>query len=99
MSEIKVGIDPGLTGAVALVCDDWIKLYDMPVCEKPWPGSTGRKIVDVKGLATILREHKPDIVQVQIEVVQAMQRDGAVGAFAFGGTFYSAITTSILMGF
>lgn len=80
-----LGIDPGLSGAVALylVEDDQMFVGDVPVHELRRNGKLRRE-VDVHGLANMLAEcakHRPT---VWIEHVSSMPGEGAVGAFTFG---------------
>lgn len=75
-----IGIDPGITGAIALIDTDacTIALADMPV--EPYLKS--RKIVANAELMAMLSRVGPD--HVFLEEVGIMPGEGAVGAFAFG---------------
>ena len=84
-----LGIDPGLTGAIALVDDDDIVLlWDMPVAEKPY----GRgKQVDAYGFADCVREAKQisiyqrsENLTAHVERVSAMPGQGVTSVFSFG---------------
>jgi len=82
-----VGIDPGLSGAVALYmpATDTLHVGDVPILELKRNGKVRRE-VDVHALAAMLRDcavHRPT---VWIEHVSAMPGEGAVGAFTFGKT-------------
>jgi len=81
-----LGIDPGLSGAIAYfkLVDDELKLMgirDMPVMENPH--GKGRTI-DCTILAELMSPMRGDRTLVIIEKVNAMPSDGAAGAFKFG---------------
>jgi hypothetical protein len=77
------GIDPGVTGALALVDAEgrFQAVHDMPTTL----ATTGRRQIDPGALAALLREHGPAFCLV--ERVGPRPREGAVGAFSFGLTF------------
>ena len=70
---IFLGIDPGITGALAAATPsgklEWV--MDMPVRDA---GKKGRKAQEIDGaeLARLLRPHLPDIAEAWIEEVHAM---------------------------
>jgi len=79
-----IGIDPGLTGAVAAIeGEDFVSVYDMPVVEK----THGKgKIVNAYLLSDILLELRqayghPTVV---VEQVAAMPGQGVTSMFGFG---------------
>lgn len=74
-----IGIDPGLSGAVALLQDDLLQVFDMPTVEV-----RGRRQIVPSLLAGVLR-HQVDMVV--IEHVQGVQGTGATSAFSFGRSF------------
>lgn len=80
-----LGIDPGLSGAVALYipANDTLHVGDVPVHELKRNGKTRRE-VDVHTLTTMLRDCAAYRPTVWIEHVSAMPGEGAVGAFTFG---------------
>jgi hypothetical protein len=51
---LYIGIDPGLSGAIALVGRGLLEVADLPVCESGQGGSMDRHI-DARGLATQIR--------------------------------------------
>jgi len=55
---ITIGVDPGLTGAVAVLRDgaELLSLFDMPVMQSGAGGSRVQKIVDGKALYRLLAE-------------------------------------------
>jgi hypothetical protein len=76
-----IGIDPGISGALALVSrdGDLIEVADMPVLRD---GSGGRAAVNAPLLADLLaRWHAREGV---CEFASARPKEGAVGAFSFG---------------
>ncbi|MDX7953393.1 hypothetical protein P7D22_19700 [Lichenihabitans sp. Uapishka_5] len=76
-----LGIDPGATGAVALLTSagDLIDVRDMPVLPS---GPGQRDEISAHGLATIVREWQPS--RAFVELVGPMPHDGAKAAFGFG---------------
>jgi len=77
MSAI-LGVDPGATGALALIVDDeLVAVEDMPAIDKRVnAANVGRLINDWRALY--------GLHVAAIENVHAMPRDGAVAAFSFG---------------
>jgi len=95
--EAILGIDPGLTGAIALYMPNRDTLFvgDVPLFELKRSGKLRRE-VDVHQLANMLADcaqHRPT---VWIEHVSAMPGEGAVGAFTFGKTV--GLLTGICVG-
>jgi crossover junction endodeoxyribonuclease RuvC len=77
---MKVGIDPGLSGAVAILDDEnnlWA-VFDMPIMQ----ASKTKRQVNPADLARIIKENCPDIVI--IEAVHAMKGQGVSSMFNFG---------------
>lgn len=86
---ILVGIDPGVTGAIAALDDPGdgrppalLAVHDMPTVTDP----TGRQRVSAAGLAALLRSLAPDSVLVeQVGAAPvAGRRQGAQSMFNFG---------------
>lgn len=80
---IVIGIDPGVSGAVAFVYPDGIQVDDMPTVEV-----RGKRHVCPHGLLARLRHH--DLLAVDavvLEHVQGVQGTGATSAFSFGRSF------------
>jgi crossover junction endodeoxyribonuclease RuvC len=84
MSALIVGIDPGVTGALALLSDkgELLEVRDMPTLAD---GTKGRSTVNSPLLAELLA--KWHAREVFCEFVSARPTDGSVQAFAFGRTF------------
>lgn len=83
-----VGIDPGLSGAIAWLSADGhlIDVLDLPVVDVAVGGKTRRRMVPAILADMLLADQrKPD--HVFVEDVGPTPRDGAVGAFTFGRGF------------
>lgn len=83
---IVIGIDPGLTGALATVRGrDLLRVDDMPV-ETSGRGNVKRR-VSAAALADLLRTiRSSDDVLVVIEFVAAMPKQGVSSVFSLGDT-------------
>jgi len=95
LSKVKIGIDPGLSGAIAVVCDDYIGLHDMPLMACPW--SPKKKMVDGLKLMDILRTQLG--AKVTIEIVHSMPKQGVASTFTFGQSFGVVVGIVQAMGF
>lgn len=95
---MRVGIDPGLTGAIAFVDDENnVEFYDMPVMPKPWnTASKYKSIVDNERLFEILSDSR--ITKVNIELVTSRSEQGITSTWEFSGAFHSAIACTIAAG-
>jgi len=81
--SLLVGADPGVTGAIAFIGEDYKAVIDMPSVAK----STGKgNQVDQYTLCGIIREHAQQfhIDIAYIEKVSAMPDQGVTGVFSFG---------------
>lgn len=76
-----IGIDPGVTGAIAILSNDgeFLAVHDMPSLPD---GAKGRNAVNAPLLSSIISDASPSVVYC--EYVGARPGEGAVGAFAFG---------------
>lgn len=74
-----IGIDPGASGAIAIVADGDLVIHDMPVVE-----IRGRRMVCASMLASLIG---PEPALAVIEHVQGVQGTGATSAFSFGRSF------------
>lgn len=81
-----LGIDPGVTGALALLDGETMKLtvYDVPSWQVK-VGRSRRSEIDVAGLCDILDICAPD--RAFIEQVGAMPGQGVTSMFRFGDAF------------
>lgn len=85
-----VGIDPGKTGAIAVVSDTWADVQDCPVFgTRSRPGG-----LNPDGMISVLRSIEPH--HVVIETQQAMPKQGVSSTFTTGygyGLWVGIITT------
>lgn len=81
---IVIGIDPGVSGALAFVFLDRIEVADMPTIEV-----RGKRHVCAHGLRSTLLGRITDdaVAAVVLEHVQGVQGTGATSAFSFGRSF------------
>lgn len=84
---ICIGIDPGVTGAVAVLRDgiEPIDVIDMPTVGR---GAKGRQTVNAAALADFLRPYADGVAA--IEQVSAMPGQGVSSTFRFGESFGAA---------
>lgn len=70
---IIVGVDPGLTGAIAFLGPGLVRVVDMPTVDLPGAGLVSRR-VDARGLADIVRHGVPagESCLVVVEQVRTM---------------------------
>ena len=87
-----LGIDPGLSGALAFLGDGEAVLYDMPVQNK---GKGGHEI-DMPALVALLRDLAPGIVVIERQ--QTRTRDGKVQAFTTGLGFGALRMACVALG-
>lgn len=100
INHLIIGIDPGFSGAIALITPDLINpaasptligCWDMPLIDE---GANlmlaskrtqgGRHIIDADGLAQILEPYKGHIAMAIIERVTASPQMGVTSSFRFG---------------
>ena len=82
-----VGIDPGLSGAIAILDEKKIlNIFDIPVMAE---GKKNKKQLNSAQLANILKEHRAadEEIVVMVEQVNAMPGQGVTSMFNFGQTF------------
>lgn len=91
-----LGVDPGVHGAIALVDDGTLTVWDVPTVQVV-KSDKKRREVDLYELARMV-DALGHVDHAFIEKVGAMPRDGAVGAFAFGGV-YGALRMAIASSF
>ena len=86
---MKIGVDPGLSGAIAVLNDDLslVAVYDMPVM----PVRKGKNQVNAAALVKILSSaiDYPRRLQptAYLEQVSAMPGQGVSGMFSFGTSY------------
>jgi hypothetical protein len=81
MTSVILGIDPGLSGALAFYepATGALDTYDMPTFR------VGTKTaIDEYGLARLIDSWSPRVGEVWLELVGVRPGEGAVGAFSFG---------------
>lgn len=77
-----IGIDPGLDGAIAVMCDGAVTFVDTPTV------SNGKKRdMDLYACARLLRAFAELEVMVVIEAVHSMPGQGVASTFSFGKGF------------
>ena len=86
---IIIAIDPGLTGALAMVDHTGLKeMADMPIMAKS--SGTVKNQVNAAALTALLREwlsgHSKNEVMVLMESVRAMPKQGSSSTFSLGHT-------------
>ena len=91
MTDLVIGIDPGLTGALAILSQGTalIALEDLPVCRTPGKLAW----IDGAALQVLLRDHLKDSPAVAVvELVHSMPKQGVASSFAFGVSFGSLLS-------
>lgn len=87
-----IGIDPGLSGAIAFMADDGtlIEVYDMPITPVKTQSGKRQNIVTAPALAGMFRAHNIDGVYQTtafLEHVHALPGQGTVSMFNFGMSY------------
>jgi crossover junction endodeoxyribonuclease RuvC len=95
--EIFIGIDPGISGAIAVLDGDGeiVQIFDMPIVELKI-GNAIKKRVSPQSIVSELHLFKNDDVHAVIEQVNAMPGQGVTSMFSFGKT--AGILEGILAG-
>jgi crossover junction endodeoxyribonuclease RuvC len=81
-----IGIDPGLSGAIAVLTDDTLQIHDMPVMTVDRNGNAKRQ-VSANELAELLNLYAGKDCHVYVERVSAMAGQGVTSVFSFGRSF------------
>lgn len=81
-----IGIDPGLSGAIAVLTDDTLKVFDMPTMTVDRNGKAKRQ-VSANELAELLNLYAGKDCHVYVERVSAMAGQGVTSVFSFGRSF------------
>ena len=82
-----IGIDPGLSGAIAILENNKIKeLFEMPVMPE---GKKNKRQLNSAQLVKLLKDNfdKKEEISVVVEQVNAMPGQGVTSMFNFGQTF------------
>ena len=82
-----IGIDPGLSGAIAILEDKKVvSLHDMPVMPE---GKKNKRQLNSAQLVNIIKNNSKneDEIVVVVEQVNAMPGQGVTSMFNFGQTF------------
>lgn len=88
VSKVCLGLDPGLTGGIAVMelgaIGEATKIRAIPMPIKPGPA--GRRDVDGSKVAAFLRYHTKasKVLMVAVESVHSFHKQGIVSAFNFG---------------
>jgi crossover junction endodeoxyribonuclease RuvC len=84
-----LGVDPGISGALALWDPDLqaLRVWDMPI-HNVRVGKSAKNVLSETELADIIRSAEPD--RAIVEAVHAMPKQGVSSMFTFG-TSYGAI--------
>ena len=82
-----IGIDPGLTGAIAVLKNSKVlNVFDMPVMSE---GKKNKRQLNSAQLVKLLKDNvsKSEEISVVVEQVNAMPGQGVTSMFNFGQTF------------
>ena len=86
MSKYSIGIDPGLSGAIAIISTESLKIFDMPTMTVERNGKAKRQ-VSASELAEMLYLYSGRDCHVYCERVGAMAGQGVTSVFSFGRSF------------
>jgi crossover junction endodeoxyribonuclease RuvC len=96
MSEI-VGIDPGLSGAIALFDGKDLYAFDMPVLSYSVSGGKTRKEINIGKLAAYIRQ-APNNRKAYMEAINGRSSQGGFTEFRFGESYGMAKAVLVLTG-
>ena len=86
MSKYCIGVDPGLSGAIAVMSPESLKIFDMPTMTVERNGKAKRQ-VSATELADLLYLYSGKDCHVYCERVGAMAGQGVTSVFSFGRSF------------
>ena len=86
MSKYSIGIDPGLSGAIAIISTESLKIFDMPTMTVERNAKAKRQ-VSASELAEMLYLYSGRDCHVYCERVSAMAGQGVTSVFSFGRSF------------
>lgn len=81
-----VGIDPGLHGAIAILSEGEVKIFDTPIVPVK-VGKSARNQYVAQGMVEILAELDRTSAVVALESVHSMKGQGVASMFSFGRGF------------
>jgi crossover junction endodeoxyribonuclease RuvC len=81
---VILGIDPGLSGALAFYNPEtgFLSVLDMPTLKAG--GTKGKSVIDMASLARLIDAESTRISQCYLELVGTRPGESGVGAFSFG---------------
>ena len=80
-----IGIDPGLSGAIAIIKKGTLSVFDMPTLEYQIAGKKKRREINIAELNRIIRASGAD--HAFVEAVAGMPGMGGTQMFAFGQSY------------
>jgi len=85
MTRFYLGIDPGLTGAMAFFDPETgeLEVHDMPVFAEKRNNKT-KSCLDLYQMARIVDSKASETKQAVVELVNAMPKQGVTSSFSFG---------------
>jgi len=85
MREFYIGVDPGISGAIAVIDRGGmiVDIFDMPTLEYA-SGKSKKQRVNPNGIVAELRLLKDRNVEAAVEQVNAMPGQGVTSMFSFG---------------
>jgi crossover junction endodeoxyribonuclease RuvC len=86
MSKYSIGIDPGLSGAIAIISTESLKIFDMPTMTVERNGKAKRQVSAIE-LAEMIYLYTGKDCHVYVEKVSAMAGQGVTSVFSFGRSF------------
>jgi crossover junction endodeoxyribonuclease RuvC len=90
-----LGIDPGLSGALATVNENGVvKVWDMPVFDVV-KGKKKKRFLDEAALSNLLKSIRSDTFIAYLEEVGPMPKQGVVSTFSFG-SIYGALRQALI---
>jgi len=107
MPKIYVGVDPGVTGAVAFLQDGDTRIADIPVLTVP-NGNRKETMIDARELASMIQNtilsmnHDYQLIPNKYEIIVVLEKtqpmkDSAMTAFSMGQTRGIIIAVAALM--
>ena len=93
-----IGIDPGLSGAIAVLEDNKVLgIYDMPVMAE---GKKSKRQLNSAQLVSIIKQHTSnnDELAIVVEQVNAMPGQGVTSMFNFGRAYGAAESAIAALG-